>query len=104
MVASGQPDWSTLLASELFAGFPIPHMVLSGQVFPGDMGHMVARTGSGEQLKSLLNGTLANVSDMFVSSSTDRLRTAESRCDSVTETTCRTKQSGPDGTVNARTI
>lgn len=78
-VASGQADWSTLLASELFAGFPIPHMVLSGHAFPGDMGHMVARTGSGEQLKSLLNGTLSNASDMFVSSSTDRLRSAESQ-------------------------
>ena len=54
-------------------------MVLSGHAFPGDMGHMVARTGSGEQLKALLNGTLAASSDLFVSSTTQRLRTAESQ-------------------------
>ena len=76
---AGQADWPTILASELFAHYPIPHMVLSGHAFPGDMGHMVARTGSGEQLKALLNGTLSNSSDVFVSSTTQRLRTAESQ-------------------------
>ena len=44
-VASGQPDWRTLLASELLR-FPIPHMVLSGEFFL-ERGRMVARTGSG---------------------------------------------------------
>lgn len=78
-VPFGQADWPTILASEVFSHFPIPHMVLSGHAFPGDLGHMVARTGSGEQLKALLNGTLSDSSDVFVSSTTQRVRTAESQ-------------------------
>ena len=74
---SGQADWPTRIASACFAQSPIPHLVLSGQSFAGDLGHLIAKTGSGAKIKSLLAGTNSENSDLFVTASTSRIRAAE---------------------------
>ena len=74
---SGYPDWPTILASKVFADSPIPHLVLSGEHFPGDLGHLVARTGAGGQLDDLIDERFDILSDMYVESGDNRLRLAE---------------------------
>jgi len=72
-----KPDWATLLASEVFPAVPIPHMVLSGPSFTGDLGHLVSRTSTGTSVQSLINGTVSQQSDVYVEAASSRIRLAE---------------------------
>jgi uncharacterized protein (DUF1501 family) len=56
------PDWPAILASAV-TGRTIPHLVLSGPSFPGDLVTDVARTGSNGQLEALLSGAALDWSD-----------------------------------------
>ncbi len=57
------PDWPAILADRERAKFTLPHLVLGGPSFPGDLGVAVARTGSNGQLEALLSGTAVDMSD-----------------------------------------
>ena len=70
-------DWLTQLASEVFPAAPIPHMVLSGPSFTGDLGHLVSRTSAGESVQSLIDGTVVKQSDVYVEPASSRIRLAE---------------------------
>lgn len=57
------PDWPAILADRERNAFTLPHLVLGGPSFPGDLGVAVARTGSNGQLEALLSGTAVDMSD-----------------------------------------
>jgi hypothetical protein len=58
------PDWPAILASVDRDRFTLPHLVLGGPSFPGDLGVAVSRTGSSGQLEALLSGRSRNLQDI----------------------------------------
>jgi len=61
---SGQtPDWATLIAANAPESLTLPHLVLGGPSFSGDLGALVARTGANGQLEGLLSGDVLAWSD-----------------------------------------
>ncbi|MCP4809259.1 MAG: DUF1501 domain-containing protein [Proteobacteria bacterium] len=60
------PDWPAVLASDRRDQFILPHLVLGGPSYPGDLGVAVARTGQSGQLDELLSGEALAASDMAV--------------------------------------
>lgn len=59
------PDWPAILADRERDAFTLPHLVLGGPSFPGDLGVAVARTGSNGQLEALLSGSATEMNDTF---------------------------------------
>jgi uncharacterized protein (DUF1501 family) len=57
------PDWPAVLAVKERDRFTLPHLVLGGPSFPGDLGVAVARTGSSGQLEALLSGEALDRAD-----------------------------------------
>lgn len=87
------PDWPAVLASASRERFILPHLVLGGPSYPGDLGVAVARTGISGQLDELLSGEALGISDMPVGGPSrpveglmDRYmgRRAEARADGAT--------------------
>ncbi|MCB9741132.1 MAG: DUF1501 domain-containing protein [Alphaproteobacteria bacterium] len=62
--ASGAPDWPAILAAGKQSEYILPHLVLSGPSFPGDLGVAVARTGVNGQLDALLSGDALERNDI----------------------------------------
>lgn len=60
------PDWPAQLAAADRARYTLPHLVLDGPSFPGDLGVAVARTGVGGQLEMLLSGQALDQSEVPV--------------------------------------
>lgn len=60
------PDWPAILASAQDGGFTLPHLVIGGPSFPGELVTSVARTGSAGQLEALLSGDILEWNDQFV--------------------------------------
>jgi len=60
------PDWPAVLANAERGRFILPHLVLGGPSFPGDLGVAVARTGVAGQLDGLLSGEALSNSDIAV--------------------------------------
>ncbi len=58
------PDWPAILASVDRDRFTLPHLVLGGPSFPGDLGVAVSRTGSNGQLEALLSGRSRALADV----------------------------------------
>jgi uncharacterized protein (DUF1501 family) len=50
------PDWPAIVANSDTDGFTLPHLVLDGPSFPGDLGVAVARSGVNGQLEALVSG------------------------------------------------
>jgi uncharacterized protein (DUF1501 family) len=65
--ADGSPDWPAVLAGERVADFALPHLVVGGPSFPGQMGSAVTRAGSSGQLEGLLSGDILDRSDAATS-------------------------------------
>jgi uncharacterized protein (DUF1501 family) len=55
---SGHPDWAAILASQSSGAEALPHLVISGPSYPGELGASVARTGAGGQLSALIDGSI----------------------------------------------
>jgi uncharacterized protein (DUF1501 family) len=62
-----KPDFATVIASHDVSDSTLPHLVLDGPSFPGDLGTAVARSGVNGQLESLLSGEIRNWTDTPVS-------------------------------------
>ena len=62
-VSGDSADWGTLIASETQRNLAIPHLVLGGPSFAGDLGAMVVRTGSSNQLENVLDRSILDYSD-----------------------------------------
>lgn len=60
------PDWPAILAGREAELYTLPHFVLGGPSFPGDLGVAVARTGANGQLQALLSGAALDQSDVAV--------------------------------------
>ncbi|MFT5681613.1 MAG: hypothetical protein ACI8RZ_002519 [Myxococcota bacterium] len=60
------PDWPARIAAD-GTDFTLPHLVLDGPSFPGDLGVAVARTGASGQLEALLSGSIVDWTDTPVS-------------------------------------
>lgn len=58
------PDWPAVVAASRRAGYTLPHLVLGGPSFPGDLGVAVARSGSSGQLENLLSGRALDLADV----------------------------------------
>lgn len=58
------PDWPAILASRDRDRFTLPHLVLGGPSFPGDLGVAVSRTGSSGQLENLVSGGSRTMADV----------------------------------------
>lgn len=58
------PDWPAILGSVAEARYTIPHLVAGGPAFSGDLGALVARTGTNGQLQGLLDGNIRELSDV----------------------------------------
>ncbi len=58
------PDWPAILAGHDRDRYTLPHLVLGGPSFPGDLGVAVARTGSNGQLEALLSGRSRTLVDI----------------------------------------
>lgn len=56
-------DWPAIIADDQRDGFTLPHLVLDGPSFPGDLGVAVTRTGVNGQLEALLSGQVHQWSD-----------------------------------------
>lgn len=65
-VSGDGADWATRIASETSRVLPIPHLVLGGPSFAGDLGAMVVRTGSSNQLEDVLNRSILERSNTSV--------------------------------------
>ncbi len=50
------PDWPAILASKALDRYTLPHLVVDGPSYPGDLGAGVARSGANGQLESLVSG------------------------------------------------
>lgn len=75
------PDWPAILAAADAERYPLPHLVLGGPNFAGDLGALVARSGLNGQLDGLLTGTLAAASsDISVPAPTTSTITTIDRC------------------------
>ncbi len=59
-----KPDMATLIADHTGGSYTLPHLVLDGPSFPGDLGTSVARTGSQGQLEALLSGDILGWTDL----------------------------------------
>lgn len=62
-VSGDAPDWATRIASETSRALAIPHLVLGGPSFAGDLGAMVVRTGASNQLEDVLNRSILDRSN-----------------------------------------
>ncbi|MDP2307209.1 MAG: DUF1501 domain-containing protein [Pseudomonadota bacterium] len=58
------PDWPAILANADGGRYTLPHLVLGGPSFPGDLGVAVSRTGSNGQLEALLSGRSRGMQDI----------------------------------------
>lgn len=58
------PDWPAAIASRNADSYVLPHLVLGGPSFPGELGVYVARTGSNGQLGALLDGSALSMTDV----------------------------------------
>ncbi|MFT5681245.1 MAG: hypothetical protein ACI8RZ_002151 [Myxococcota bacterium] len=56
-------DWPAILAAAQADRYPLPHLVVEGPSYPGDLGSAVTRTGSSGQLEALLSGEIIDWSD-----------------------------------------
>jgi hypothetical protein len=61
----GTPDWATRVAYAEQESYTLPHLVLGGPSFAGNLGASVARTGSLGQLDGLLSGQLIEQGDGY---------------------------------------
>jgi len=59
-----KPDFATLIANHTGGDYTLPHLVLDGPSFPGELGTAVARTGARGQLEALLSGDILGWSDV----------------------------------------
>ena len=59
-----KPDFATIVADHTSDAFTLPHLVLDGPSFPGELGTSVARTGSQGQLEALLSGDILGWTDL----------------------------------------
>ena len=59
-------DWPAIIAADQAGAYTLPHLVLGGPSFPGELGAYVARTGSNGQLEGLLSGEITDWSDVPV--------------------------------------
>jgi hypothetical protein len=50
------PDWPAIVASGAADRYTLPHLVVDGPSFPGELGAAVARTGAAGQLETLVSG------------------------------------------------
>lgn len=57
------PDWPAILGGESGERYTLPHLVMTGPSFPGDMGEAVVRSGTSGQLDALLSGDILDWSD-----------------------------------------
>jgi hypothetical protein len=73
-----RPDWGTQLAAAARDSYALPHLQLSGVVFPHDQGSVVAKIGAFGQLQTVVDGTLLTYGDIPVTPTT---RTSESVLD-----------------------
>lgn len=51
-----QPDWPAAMSAARSADYVLPHLVIGGPSFPGDLGVAVARAGTNGQLQNLVSG------------------------------------------------
>lgn len=63
-----EPDWATILAHSQADRFTLPHLVVGGPSFSGEMVTSVARTGSSSQLAGLLSGDILQYNDRYIGS------------------------------------
>ncbi|MEQ1503658.1 MAG: DUF1501 domain-containing protein [Myxococcota bacterium] len=62
------PDWPAIVANQDRVAYTLPHLVISGPSFPGDLGVAVARTGVNGQLEALVSGEVEQWSAVPVQS------------------------------------
>lgn len=58
------PDWPAIVANKDREAYTLPHLVINGPSFPGDLGVAVARTGVAGQLEALVSGQVENWSEV----------------------------------------
>ena len=57
------PDWPAILGGASGDRYTLPHLVMTGPSFPGDLGEAVVRSGTSGQLDALLSGEISSWSD-----------------------------------------
>ncbi len=62
--AGNKPDWATILGSSSDENLAIPHLVLGGPNFSGQLGAHVVQTGTNNQLEELLDGSIRTKSNI----------------------------------------
>lgn len=62
------PGWPAIIAAATASQYTLPHLVLGGPSFPGELGAVVARSGSNGQLEGLLSGEILKQSDVATTS------------------------------------
>ena len=65
-VSGESADWATRIAADTERSLAIPHLVLGGPSFAGDLGAMVVRTGSSNQLEDVLSRSIVQRSNDVV--------------------------------------
>jgi len=59
-------DWGAIIGGSAAADYALPQVVLGGASFPGRFGAYITSTGTGDQLGSLIDGTIHEMSDVPV--------------------------------------
>jgi hypothetical protein len=67
-ISGSSPDWATRIAANSQQQLAIPHLVMGGPNFAGDLGAFVVQTGQSNQLEELLDNTITNRSNTVVPS------------------------------------
>lgn len=70
--AAKASDWPAILAKPYASSLPLPHLVVAGPSYPGDLGGVVTRTGSSGQLEALMSGDILSWGDIPASPPTQR--------------------------------
>ncbi len=70
--AAKASDWPAILASPYGDALPLPHLVVAGPSYPGDLGGVVTRTGSSGQLEALMSGDILAWGDIATSPPSQR--------------------------------
>ncbi len=65
--AAKASDWPAILANPYADAAPLPHLVVAGPSYPGDLGGVVTRTGSSGQLEALMSGDILGWGDIQTS-------------------------------------
>ncbi len=60
---AGTPDWGAIIAADQAESFTLPHIILAGEAFAGQLGSVQTRVGTSDVLDGLITGAINATTD-----------------------------------------